>query len=81
MMGEGMMHRHDGMGPGMAGGGMAQGYAALDLTDEQRARIAEIRQGVREQMFEARADAQKRIDAVLTPEQREKLRANGRPGG
>jgi Spy/CpxP family protein refolding chaperone len=40
MMGGGMMGGYDprGMGPGMMGG-----YAALDLTDEQRARIADVR--------------------------------------
>lgn len=72
--GPGMMGRPGmGMGPGMQGG-MMQGYAGLDLTDEQRAKIGAIRQGVREQMVAAREEARKQIEAVLTPEQREKLR-------
>lgn len=38
-------------------------------------------QELRKQMFESRLDARKRIDAVLTPEQREQLRRGGRGGG
>ena len=107
MMGQGMM------GPGMMGGYGA--YAGLKLSDEQRAKIAEIQQDVsrrqwelmgkmreqgfqmhrfdapgtaddsaarkayqvmadaRKAMFENSLDARKRIDAVLTKEQREQL--------
>ncbi len=93
-MGPGMMGGM--MGPGMMGGmmggfgqgmgpGMMWGYGALDLTDEQRARIAEIQQDVsrkqwelmgkvHEQMFQTMLDARKRMDAVLTREQREQLK-------
>lgn len=73
--GPGMMQGRPGMGmgPGMQGG-MMQGFAGLDLTDEQRAKIDAIRQGVRQQMIAARDEARKQIEAVLTPEQREKLR-------
>lgn len=73
--GPGMMQGRPGMGmgPGMQGG-MMQGYAGLDLGDEQRAKIGAIRQGVREQMIAAREEARKQVEAVLTPEQREKLR-------
>lgn len=89
-MGPGMMG--GGMGPGMMGGGMGPGmmggygagYAALDLSDEQRKQIDAIeedtsrKQGelmgvMHKQMFELRLEARKRIDAVLTPEQRKQL--------
>lgn len=92
-MGPGMMGDHmGGMGPGMMGGGMGPGmmggygagYAALDLSDEQRKQIDAIeedtsrKQGelmgvMHKQMFELRLEARKRIDAVLTPEQRKQL--------
>ena len=123
-MGPGMMGY--GMGPGMMGGMMGPGmmgganpYAALDLTDAQRAKIAEIQEqlwrkhwdlmgkmheeryhmhrfmsgaapddaGTRKayvamadahkQMFDATLDARKQIEAVLTPEQRDKLKRGG----
>jgi Spy/CpxP family protein refolding chaperone len=135
MMGGGMMHGGMmGSGPGMMGGGMMGGpgagmegdchyggYAALKLTDEQRAKIGDIQRdtwrkrreiasrmhdqdfhmhdiyaaGVDEararkafdamsaahkEMFEASLEAGKRINAVLTPEQREQLQ-RGRRGG
>lgn len=109
------------MGPGMMGGGYG-GLAALNLSDDQRAKIAEIRKDVwgkqravmlgmhgqmdqmheafdpskaddaaarkaydamaaaHKQMFEANLDARKRIDAVLTAEQREQLQRNWRAG-
>jgi Spy/CpxP family protein refolding chaperone len=119
MMGLGAMGGY-GMGPGMMGPGtMGPGYGAfggLGLSDEQRARIAEIQHEVsRKQwdlmgkmheqryqmhqfdaqgklddgaarkayqamgeahkaMFETMLDARKRIDSVLTKEQREQLR-------
>ena len=111
-----------GMGPGMMGGYGPGGYAAnLKLTDEQRDKIAEIReelaqkryglmstmhqqryqlmrsgkgdeatlrksfeemQTVQKAMFEAGLDANKRIEAVLTPEQRKEYQRDfGRFGG
>ena len=114
-MGPGMMGGY-GMGPGMMGGYGSGGYSALDLSADQRKKIAQIQdetaqaqwklmgtmhqQGyhmfdsfgaaaVDEQsarkafqsmtdaqkaMFETSLDARKRIDAVLTKEQREQLR-------
>ena len=118
-MGPGMMGGYGGghgMGPGMMGDYASNAYAGLDLTAEQRKKIADIQEGtskamwqlmgtmheqgyhmqgmfgpgsVDEQaarqsfqtmtetqkaMFEMRLEARKRIDAVLTAEQREKLR-------
>jgi Spy/CpxP family protein refolding chaperone len=114
-MGPGMMGGYgpgQGMGPGMMGGGYGPGYAALNLTDEQRKKIDAIQEEVwgkqgelmgrmhaqsyrmhdfgkaddaaarkafdemaaaHKQMFETRLEARKRIDAVLTPEQRKQL--------
>lgn len=108
----------DGMDQGVMG---HWGVEGLDLTDEQRAKIAEIRRelsrkqgalmgqmhasgahpregyrdgqydemavrkryeamaGLRQQMFENRLEARKRMDSVLTPQQREQL--NRRAGG
>jgi len=106
-----------GMGPGMMGGGFrGEAYAGLDLTAEQRQKIAAIEQATakaqwqlmgtmheqsyvmhgnggagaldeaaarksfdamteaRKAMFELQIDARKKIDAVLTPQQREQLR-------
>jgi Spy/CpxP family protein refolding chaperone len=96
----------------MMGGGYGPGYAALNLTDEQRKKIDAIQEEVwskqgelmgrmhaqsyrmhdfgkaddatarkafdemaaaHKQMFETRLEARKRIDAVLTPEQRKQL--------
>jgi Spy/CpxP family protein refolding chaperone len=101
-----------GMGPGMMGGGYGPGYAALNLSDEQRKKIDAIQEEMwrkqgelmgamhaqsyrmhdfgkaddaaarkafdemavaHKQMFETRLAARKRIDAVLTPEQRKQL--------
>jgi Spy/CpxP family protein refolding chaperone len=63
-----------GGGMGMSGGacgGAGMGFGAgLELTDEQRAKIADIHR-------ETHADARKRIEAVLTEEQKQKL---GRAG-
>lgn len=115
---EGSWQGRRGMGPGMMGG---YGMAGLDLTSEQRARIAEIRTefgrkqealmdqmralrgrpggvwrdgpfdeqaarqshdamtALRKQMFENALEARKRIDSVLSPQQRELLRS--RPVG
>jgi Spy/CpxP family protein refolding chaperone len=120
-MGPGMMGG-GGMGPGMMGGGMGPGMMGgalygLELTDEQRTKITEIRRELfgkhweqmgkihlqgspmdeayasgkfdekaarkafeamneaHKQMFEASLQAQKRIDALLTPAQRDQLRS------
>jgi Spy/CpxP family protein refolding chaperone len=119
MMGPGMMGGM--MGPGMMGGGYG-GLSALNLTDDQRAKMAEIRKdawskqraamqamhaqmdqmhesfdpgkaddaaalkaydamaSAHKQMFQANLEARKRIDAVLTAEQREQWRRNWRAG-
>jgi len=122
MAGDGWDHGYRqgryGMSPGMMGG---FGRAGLELTSEQRAKIAEIqtefsrkqgalmaqmhalggrssevyrdgpfdeqaarkahdaRTGLRQQMFENALEARKRIDSVLSPQQREQLRR--RAGG
>ena len=115
---EGPRQVRHGMGPGTMGG---YGMAGLDLTSEQRAKIAEIRTefgrkqealraqmqalrgrpggvyrdgpfdeqaarqshdaitALRQQMFENALEARKRIDGVLSPQQRELLRS--RPVG
>lgn len=75
-----------GMGPGMfAGcGGYGYGYNALNLSDAQRAKIQKIQEDaarsqwetmnkMREAISQGWQDAQKKIDAVLTKEQREQL--------
>lgn len=112
------------MGRGMMGPGMMGGYGygpALDLTEQQQAKIAQIREDfrkkqwdlaakmdaeqaklneiyysgkrdptvidnqykniydLRRQMIQAQVDAQNRMDAVLTKEQRERSRSYG-PG-
>ena len=72
MMGDGMGPGMMGMGPGMMGG-YGPGYAALDLSDEQRKKIYAIEEAMHKQMFELRLEASKRIDAVLTPEQRKQI--------
>ena len=65
-MGTGMMI--GGGSAGMCGGaGPGPGYGAgLELTGEQRAKIADIQR-------ETHADARKRIEAVLTDEHKQKL--------
>lgn len=110
-----------GYGPGMMGGWGGSPFADLDLSKEQRDKIAQIQSDVRRQhwammrsmqqqdwnmadawhdgsfdeqaarkafdamttqrkaMFDLMIDAQKRIDAVLTPAQREQLKQ--RSGG
>jgi Spy/CpxP family protein refolding chaperone len=72
--GMGMGPGGTGMGPGACGeAGRGMGYGAgLELTDEQRAKIADIQR-------ETHADARKRIEAVLTEEQKQKLGKAG-PG-
>lgn len=105
-----------GMGPGMMGSFGGEAYAGLDLSPEQRGKIAEIQKATakaqwqlmgtmheqgyrmngiagpggfdeavarksfdamtetRKAMFETQIDARKKVDAVLTPQQREQLR-------
>ncbi len=74
-----------GMGPGMMGGcGGGYGYNALNLSDAQRDKIAKIQEEagrsqweimskMREAAIQGTVEAQKKIDAVLTKEQREQL--------
>ena len=111
-----------GMGPGMMGGYGRGGFGGLELSEEQRAKIAEIQQDItrkqwdlmrkmhdqgysmhqfgatgsvdesaarkayqdmadaRKAMFEATLDARKRMEAVLTKEQREQLRGESHCG-
>jgi Spy/CpxP family protein refolding chaperone len=114
-MGPGMMGGY-GMGPGMMGGygRGGYGYGALNLSEEQRTKIAAIEEEVakrqwelmdkmhdqhydlwrgdesasrkayevmssaRKAMFENSLEARKRIDSVLTSEQREQLRRGWR---
>lgn len=118
-MGPGMMGGY-GMGPGMMGGSGPGYLYGLDLSDEQREKIADAQQelagmhwdlmgrmhrqggpmgrafgpgpldekaarkaydemaAAQKQMFEASLQARKRIDAILTPEQREQLRLGPR---
>lgn len=117
-MGPGMMGGPGGyaMGPGMMSGLGGEAYAGLDLSAEQRGKIAEIQQATakaqwqlmgtmheqgyrmygnagpgafdeaaarksfdamsesRKAMFEMQIDARKKIDAILTPQQREQVR-------
>ena len=117
-MGPGMMGGPGGygMGPGMMGGGFrGEAYAGLDLTAEQRQKIAAIEQATakaqwqlmgtmhqqgyhmygmfgpgideadarksfqtmaetQKAMFEMQLEARKKVDGVLTKEQREQLR-------
>ncbi len=116
-MGHGMMGGYGGgMGPGMMWGYGGDAYAGLDLSADQRKKIAEIREQTRKSMwqlmgtmheqgyhmhdlvrpgpfdeqaarkaydsmaatqksmFDLQLDAHRKIDAVLTPEQRDKLR-------
>jgi len=88
-MGPGMMRGYGpgyGMGMGMTGGcgGYGYGYGALNLTDAQRDKIRKIEEDtaraqweIMNKMHEAMAqgwqEAHKKIDAVLTKEQREQL--------
>ena len=74
--GPGMM---GGYGPGMRGPG-AGGLAALNLTDEQRDKIFTVREEQRRAMFKSHEETRRKIDAILTPEQRKQFRGFG-PGG
>lgn len=87
-MGPGMMRGYGmgyGMGPGMTGGCGGYGYNALNLTDAQREKIQKIQQEAAQAQWEIMSkmheavsqgwqDAQKKIDTVLTKEQREQLK-------
>lgn len=72
--GQGQGLRRGGPGRGGPGrpGGRGMGLRGLDLADDQKAQVKAIHDKVRED-----------VDAVLTPEQREKLaaRRGGRGGG
>ncbi|HUX90668.1 MAG TPA: periplasmic heavy metal sensor [Gallionellaceae bacterium] len=122
-MGPGMMggYGYGGMGPGMMGGRMGL-FEALDLTDEQQAKINKIQDETRktnwalmgeimdqqselrdlyaapkqdsaaidkaykklgqmqQKMYDTGVEAQKRMEAILTKEQQEKLRKYSRRG-
>ncbi len=95
----------EGRGPGQGGQGrggmMGRGggmFGDLDLTEEQQAKIAKIREDIMEKARNADPEARREIygqrrekmQSVLTPEQREKMRQRfsgrsgregGRPGG
>lgn len=85
MMGGGyghMMGGGYGQGPGMmgAGYGCAQGLDAVDLSDEQRTKIRAIQEEAAkahwkamEQLHDQQRETRKRVEAVLTREQRDKL--------
>jgi len=117
-MGYGMMGPGAGMGPGTMWGDADEAYAGLDLSREQRTKIADIdrqtskamwqimgsmhEQGYsmhrmfqpgaldesaarkafqameesRKAMFELQLDGRKKVDAVLTQEQRDQLRSH-----
>ena len=127
-MGPGMMWGYGGgpgyygMGPGMMWGYGGYGYGIPNLTDEQRAKVAEIQKefrnkqwalmqsmhelawnqadlyrdgkldeksarkafdamtGLRKQMFENSLEARKRMDSVLTAQQRKELSGAGTGG-
>jgi Spy/CpxP family protein refolding chaperone len=78
-----------GMGPGMMGGYGGYGYNPLNLSDAQRTKIQKIQEDaarsqweIMNKMHEAISqgwqDAQKKIDAVLTKEQRDRLQRGWR---
>ena len=77
----GMMQGHGMGGPMMRGEGFAAQVEDLGLSDEQRAKILAIEKDTRgkqwqlmDQMRDLRWETRKRIEAVLTDEQRAKLR-------
>ena len=81
----GMMQGYGMGGPMMRGGDYAR-LEDLGLSDEQHAKVLAIQKDMRgkhlalmDQMRELRWDARKRIEAVLTDEQRAKFREQ-RPG-
>ena len=84
-MGPGMMGGY-GTGPGMMWGGGCGGYGynALNLSDAQRTKVQKIQEDAAHSQWEVMSkmheaisqswqEAQQKIDAVLTKEQREQL--------
>jgi Spy/CpxP family protein refolding chaperone len=68
--------------PGPAGANSTETFHDLNLTDEQEAKIADIRKECRPKVQEAAKELSglvkeemEKVRAVLTPEQREKLQA------
>lgn len=77
---------YGGMGPGMMGGwAMGMGpFGLLDLKSDQidkinsiQADLAKKQRSLMQQMLDSRAEAQKRVEAVLTKEQKEQLKRWG----
>jgi Spy/CpxP family protein refolding chaperone len=77
------------VGPGSQGPvrGPGRGLPALDLTEDQRTKIAELRKAtheqsapLRDQLMAIRQTLHRDVLAVLTPEQREKMRTMERRG-
>jgi len=60
------------------GGPMQEAYASGKFDEKAARKAFDVMSELRKQMFEASLQAQKRIDALLTPEQREQLRGGGR---
>jgi Spy/CpxP family protein refolding chaperone len=60
------------------GGPMEEAYASGKFDEKAARKAFEAMSELRKQMFEASLQAQKRIDALLTPEQRDQLRGGGR---
>lgn len=60
------------------GGPMQEAYASGKFDEKAARKAFDAMSDLRKQMFEASLQAQKRIDALLTPEQREQLRTGGR---
>jgi Spy/CpxP family protein refolding chaperone len=60
------------------GGPMQEAYASGKFDEKAARKAFDATSELRKQMFEASLQAQKRIDALLTPEQREQLRGGGR---
>lgn len=64
-----------GYGPGRMGGDY--GPAALDLTDEQRDRISAVREEQRREMLRSHEETRRKLESILTPEQRKQFRGFG----
>lgn len=60
------------------GGPMEQAYASGKFDEKAARKTFDAMTAVRKQMFENSLQAHKRIDALLTPQQREQLRSGGR---
>jgi Spy/CpxP family protein refolding chaperone len=60
------------------GGPMEEAYASGKFDEKAARKAYDAMSESRKQMFEASLQAYKRIDALLTPEQREQLRSGGR---